>query len=122
MSQYNDSHVGTFTAGAALGANIRVKLSSGKVVAAGVADHDAYLGTTTHAVFADGDRVGVRFRNAPGTRKVVAATSFSAGAALYTAADGKVDDATPTGASKCFIALEAAGAANVVVEALPINI
>ena len=96
MSQYNDAYVRTFTAGAAIGANIRVILTAGKlaVAAAGTTDYGNELGTTVEASFADGDVIGVKLRNAPGTHKCVCYSTLSAGAAVYGAANGYVDDAS----------------------------
>lgn len=95
MSSYNESGIQTFTAGAAIGANIRVILTAGKlaVAAAGATDFTFELGTTTEASFADGDVIGVRLRNAPGTRKCVCFSAVAAGAVVYGAANGYVDDA-----------------------------
>jgi len=118
MSQFNPSGLQTFTAGAAIGANIRVILTAGKlaIAAAGTTDYGNELGTTEHAVFADGDLCTVRLRNAPGTRKCVALTAFAAGAALYGTAGGKVDDVSS--GTQLAIAIEAAGALNDVVEVM----
>lgn len=117
MSQYVSDPVKTFTAGAALAAFTRVKLSSGKLAAAGATDKE--IGTILIDVFADGDRAPVLLRNAPGTRKVIAASSATAGAACYTAASGKYDDVQATGAFVAGNYLEAPTADGDIVEMLP---
>lgn len=99
------------TAGAAIAANLRVKLSSGKLAVAVLADGPGTeLGTLEQQVFADGDEATVRLRNVPGTRTMVAAKSFSAGAKVYTAAGGKISDTAATGSFLVGIALTASGA------------
>ena len=80
----------TFTAGEALEAFRRVKLSAGTVV---YADAGEYSVGITEEKVASGALVTVRLTNAAGTRTVTAAGTFSLGAELYGAADGKVDDA-----------------------------
>lgn len=106
MTQCVQGPVKTFTAGAALGVNIRVKLSSGKVVAAGAGE--ASIGTTEGVSYADGDKIAVRLWTAEGTRKVVAGAAITAGATIYGAASGKVSS-TSSGTA-LGIAGEAAGA------------
>lgn len=105
----------TFTAGEDLAAFRRVKLSSSTVVYADQADSTSYLGVTMNAV-SSGDLVTVRLKNAEGTFKCVAADTFSAGAALYAADDGKVSDSSS--GSVIGTALEAATAAGDVVEVI----
>lgn len=106
MSQYVDTNEKTFVAGAAIAKGLRVKLSAGKLAAAGIADD--WIGTMVNASFADGDVVAVRLRTANGTTKFVAAGAVTAGARVYAAASGKVDDTIST--ELIGIALEAAGA------------
>lgn len=114
MSQYVESPTKTFTAGAAISQFLRVKLSAGVLAAAGVGDDD--LGTIESASFASGDIRAVRLMSAQGTRKMVAAGAISAGARVFQAASGKIDD---VGAGRCIgIALEAASANNDVIEVL----
>lgn len=114
MSQFVETPTKMFTANGAIDQYRRVKLSSGKVAVSGATDPD--IGTIERETFADGDVVAVRLMNAQGTRKMVAADSFSAGAALYGAASGKVSDT----ANENFIgtALEAATTDGDVVEVL----
>jgi hypothetical protein len=103
----------TFTAGEDLLVNRRVKIESGtttrppEVVYADAGE--AYVGLTMSNV-SDGDAVAVEVR----TFLAVAADTFSIGATLYGAADGKVSD-TSSGTAQ-FIALEAATAAGDIVE------
>lgn len=114
MSQINENGVKAFVAGEALEANRRVKLSAGTVIYSDAGE--VWIGTTLEKV-ASGAYVSVKLLNAPGTRKVVAAGTFSLGAELYGAADGKVDD-TEVGQVNG-TALEAATAIGAVIEMLP---
>lgn len=115
MSQRIEGHCRTFVAGEALEAYRRVKLSAGTVVYADIGEQ--HLGITEYKV-ASGAHVAVRLRNAPGTRLAVAAEALAAGAALYGANDGKVQD-TSTGAGAVLaLALEAATADGDVIEVL----
>ena len=118
MSQYNDSGLKTFTAGAAIGAHVRVMLTSGKlaVAGAGTTDYDKEIGTTEYASFADGDPVTVRLRSKEGTRKMVAANPVAAGVAVYGAASGKVDDVES--GTQLGVSLEAATATGDIIEVL----
>lgn len=106
-----------FIANAAMGANLRVKLSSGsgtQVELAGAGED--FIGITEHSVDNALDHISVILKNQITTHKVVAAAAITEGAALYGAADGKVDDAASgTAIGK---ALEAATADNDVVEFL----
>ena len=88
MAGHVDTGVRTFTGGAALNQGIRVVLSSGKVVAAALGDFD--IGTTIEPCLADGDLVPIRLRTASGTEIIRAAGAVTAGAVVYTAADGEV--------------------------------
>jgi predicted RecA/RadA family phage recombinase len=112
MSQYNEG-IKAFTSGEALATRRRVKWSSSTVV---YADADeACIGVTEHAC-ASGEIVSVRLVNHPGTVKLVAAEALSAGASLYAANDGKVQDTDPGSGTIRYIALEAATANNDVIE------
>lgn len=103
-----------FTAGEALAAHRRVKLSAGTAV---YADGDAIgIGVTQHAA-ASGGLVTVKLWSAPGTFMVTASAVIAAGAALMATADGKVDDGD-AGALLCPIsALQAATADNDIIDA-----
>jgi len=115
MSQFVETNCRTFTAGAAIAQYLRVKLSAGKLAAAGATDAD--LGTIERDSFADGDEVSVRLWNAPGTRKMVAAGAITQYANVYGASGGKVDDVS----NEKFIgiALEAATGDGSIIEVLP---
>lgn len=114
MSQYVETPTKTFVAGAAIAQHLRVKLSSGKLAAAGASD--VSLGTMEYASFADLDDVAVRLRTAQGTRKMVALDAITAGNPCYAAAGGKV-----AAAGTVFegTALEASAADGDVIEVLP---
>lgn len=118
MSQYISGNQRTFTAGAALTKYTRVKLSSGLLVAAGVgaSDDTLEIGTILDASFASGDVRPVHLRSAAGTTKMIAAAAISAGVAVYGAASGQIS--TTVSGSPIGISLEAATAANDVIEVL----
>lgn len=97
----------TFIAGAALAPGTRVVISSGKVVAAGITGKD--IGTVVTRAYADGDPVTVRLRTAQGTCECIASEAIAMGAAVYTAASGKVSD---TAAATSFYFGEAMEAAS----------
>jgi len=117
MSQYTDGPTRTFTASAALAPHLRVKLTSGKTALAGAADID--IGTVEGRAYADGNLHAVRLRNAPGTRKMVAAGAIAEGADVYAAASGKIDD---EGTIIVGTALEEATADGDVIEVLPLTV
>ena len=117
MSQQNESQFKTFTAGEALGAFLRVKFDGTNVVYADAGED--YDGITQEAV-ASGAPVTCRLKNGTGTVKVVAAEASAAGATLYGADHGKVQD-TSSGSAQ-FKALEAATDDGDVIEALPYNV
>src|SRR5574343_1415052 len=114
MSQFTISPK-SFTAGEALAAFRRVKLSTTSAVYADQADTGNFIGFTLAAA-ASGEQVAVALKTAGQSFKAVAADSFSAGATLYAADDGKVSD-TASGAA-IGVAMEAAGADGDVVEVL----
>jgi len=109
MSRQQDSPI-TIIAGEALAAFRNVKVD-GTYADAGYAG----IGIT-QAAAANGAAVMVRPHNHGGTCKITAAGPFSAGATLYSAADGMFDD-TVVG-SPMFYALEAATATGDIVEAV----
>lgn len=96
MSQSINAWVQTFVAGAAIAPNTRVIMTSGKLAVAGdgSTDYANEIGTTIDRTFADGDTTAVLLRNAPGTRKCIAAGAVVLHAPVYGAASGKVDDAS----------------------------
>lgn len=116
MSQYFEARTKTFTAGAAIAKHARVKIASGKLAAAGLADEDA-IGTIVNETFADGDPATVRMWGP--SQKAIAAAAITAGAFVFTAASGKVSVSAST-ARKTGIALEDAAADGDVIEILPI--
>lgn len=118
MSQYVSNDVGPAIAGEALARYLRVKFNgSGRMVKAGLADRD--LGTNELDAFADGDVTNVRFRNAKGTRKCVAAGAITKGADVYTAANGKLSATNASTSYYYGTAMEAAGADGDIFEVLP---
>ncbi len=113
MSQQRNSPI-SFTAGEALEAFRRVKQSGATVVYADAGERG--IGTT-QAKVANGGQALVRL-DAEGSSKMTAAGTFAAGAVLYPADDGKVDDVKvglPLGRP-----LAAATAAGDILEVVPI--
>jgi len=115
---YNEGIL-TFQAGEDLAAHRRVKIESGTVttppeVVYADAGEQA-IGVTELAV-SDGDNVAVKVNTFPGSIECVAADTFSIGATLYAAADGKVSDSS--NGTAIGIAKEAATAAGDIVEIL----
>ncbi|QDU82672.1 hypothetical protein Pla110_44330 [Polystyrenella longa] len=98
VSGNNNGNLQTFTAGGAIPKHARVKLSSGKLAVAGIADRD--IGFAEVEAFADGDKIAVRLRSASGIQNAIAAEALAEGADVYTAASGKVAD---TAASTAFL-------------------
>lgn len=118
MSQQVDTNTKGFKVDAAIGANLRVKLTANanEVTVAGLADKD--IGVTQNETFAAGERVNVKFRTAAGTHKVIASEALAIGATLYTEASGKVQDTAQATAFQWGTALEAAAADGDIIEAL----
>jgi len=114
MAEICEGNKKNFTAGEALAAYRRVKLSAGTVVYADAGE--VWIGVTQDAVDS-GEEVCVKLASAAGTQKMVAAGTFALNAELFGAADGKVDD-TSIG-QVVGTALEAATAAGDIVEVLP---
>jgi hypothetical protein len=111
--QYVDSgYFGGLKSASAIGAHLRVKLSSGDVAIAG--DEES-IGVTVAPVIATGDGVTIALKNKPGTVQVVAGGEITAGAQVFSAANGKV---AASGAVFEGIALMA-GADGDVIEILP---
>lgn len=107
----------TFPNNAAIGKHIRVTLSSGYLAAAGAAVKD--LGTMEYASLSTDDAGTVRMRTAEGSVICVAAGAIAAGAEVFTAADGKVNDVQATGAFSYGTALTAATGDGSYLEVLP---
>jgi hypothetical protein len=116
MSQYVEGPTKSFIAGAAIAKHILVKVASGKIAVAGLAEE--FIGSLEDASFADLDVRAVRLRGAGGTMKCTAAGAFSQGAVVYGRALGKIDDVSTSSAVRVGIALEAATAAGDIVEVL----
>lgn len=116
MSSITQHLIRSFVATAALEPYIRVKLSSGQVVVAGL--NEAAIGVT-HARVAAGGLVPVSLFNGYGTTFMTAAAAITSGAAVRGAASGKIDD---TGVGPVIgYALEAATAAGDVIEVLTVG-
>ena len=115
MSQNVVTPTKIFEASGALAIHLRVKDNGSSLLALAGTGEEA-LGTLTQAALAANDKVAVLLASAQGTRKVVAAGAISAGAKLYPAASGQVND-VPLG-KQIGIALEAATAASDVIEML----
>jgi len=113
MSQECEGNVKAFITGEALEAFCRIKLSAGMVIYSDAGED--WIGTTLEKV-ASGTRVGIKLRTAAGTRKMRAAGAFSAGAQIYGADDGEIDDVAIGQVQG--IALEAASAAHDIVEVI----
>ena len=112
--QYTDCPSKSFQVGAAIGADLRVKLSAG--VLAVCADTDSDLGTTSEATFAANDWVAVRLKNKQGTVRMVAGEAITANASVYGFAGGKVG--ATVNANYIGKAMEAASGNNSVIEVL----
>lgn len=117
MSQYVDSSVKSFVAGAAIGRGVLVKLTSDVLSVAALAEEP--VGVLEEASFASGDVRPVRLLSAKGTIICKASNAFSQGAVVYGRASGLVDDISTSSACRIGIALEAATAANDLIEVLP---
>ncbi len=113
MSQYVETPCKAFSCSGAITEFLRVKTPASLAVAGAT---DVELGTLEEEAFAANDVRAVRLRTAQGTCKMVAKTSFSAGATLYGASGGMVDDVD--NGNRIGIALEAATALNDVVEVM----
>lgn len=117
MSQFNDSGLKSFTTAEAITQYARVKINSSGLLLEADAD-DKGIGTAQIAA-ASGEVCTVRLWTKQGTHKMVAAGGFSLNDVVYAADEGLIDDAL-TGGVAVGRALEAATAANDVVEVLPI--
>jgi hypothetical protein len=93
MTQKLEGRYGTFTAGAAMAPDLRVKLVSGVLQLAGVQDLE--IGTLANRALASGDPVTVDLRTGEGTALMVASGAISADAKVYAGASGKVAASGP---------------------------
>jgi hypothetical protein len=114
--KYVETATKTFTAGGALAYGTRVKLGSGVLSAAGITDKD--IGTVETPAFASGDPCTVRLRSAQGTCEMIASEAITAGAAVYTAADGKVSDTAAATSFYVGEAMETASGDGSIIEVL----
>lgn len=85
-------------AAAVMGASLCVKITAPRTVnLCGAGEGSSMIGTTEHAIDADmlaaGEYVAVRDRKDGGLVELVSAGDIAAGANIYCAANGKVDDA-----------------------------
>jgi hypothetical protein len=116
-SQYNNEGFKAFTTAEAIGAHLRVKLSSGAITVEKAGAGEAAIGVTEHAA-GSGEVVTVRLTNCPGTVRIVANDTFAVAATLYGAAGGEVSDSAS--GTAYYYALEACTTALDVIECLPI--
>lgn len=115
MGSYIDGSTRTWESGTTIAQHLRVTLSSGELAVAGITARE--VGTALQAVV-DGDMCAVRLRTAPGTTKMVASEAISSGAAVYTAASGKVSDTAASTSYYIGTALEAASGDGSIIEVL----
>jgi len=114
MSQYVETAVRGFAAGAAIGQFLRVYLTASNTLAlAGANDYG--IGTMEDPSTAANEQVGVRLNSAQGSRKCVANGAITVGDPVYLAASGKVG---ASGSVRYGTALEAATADNDIIEVL----
>lgn len=91
MAQQDDTGWKTYEADEAIPIYSRVKLDSdGKITLADLADRS--IGTSTRAAAAAGDLISIKLRSAPGSHRVRVKEAVAIGAALYSEADGEVQD------------------------------
>lgn len=114
MSQRVDGGTRDFVAGGAIAQYLRVRLSGGKLAAAGATDTD-WIGVLRDAAFADLDRRTVYLRSKEGTVPMVASEAVTQYAAVYAAAGGKV---ATSGTILLGLALQAASGNNSIIEVL----
>jgi len=112
--QFVETPTRTYEAGGAIAQYLRVKFSSGKLAAAGLADAD--IGTIQKAVFANLDDAAVRLRSAQGSCLMVASAEISQGAKVFGAAAGKISATQGVNSDLCGVAMEAAAANGDVIE------
>ncbi len=117
MSQCLNTPTKAFTAGAAIGKHILVKLGSGKLSVAALAEQP--IGTLEDESFADMDVRNVRLLSARGTILCVADAAITSGVVVYGRELGKISDVSDSSAVRIGIALEAAGARGDIIEVMP---
>ncbi len=92
MSQYNEGPRKTYLAAAAIGINLRVKITDATTAPPTInvaGSTDASIGVTEAAVLAAGP-VAILLANAQGTRKMSATGAITGGNSVYAAAAGQV--------------------------------
>ncbi|MEM1224605.1 MAG: capsid cement protein [Planctomycetota bacterium] len=114
MSQFNDTGCGTVTLTATIALYERVNLDGTRSTAT-----QQDVGCALQAGVA-GDPIGVSFPNKQGTQKAIAAGAIAAGAKVYTANAGKVNDTQVSGSFLRGIAMEAASADGDIIEIMPL--
>lgn len=99
--RFIESQYWPFVAGAAIGQNVLVKISSSKLAVCGV--NEVAIGTTCDATFADGDVVTVRL-NSPAVIGQ-ADGAITSGALVYQQASGQVSASSGSSAHVLGVAL-----------------
>ena len=117
MSQMVETPTRALTAGGTITQWALVKVGAALTCTIAAITEEA-IGVAEHAAVSGG-LVRVRLLSAQGTIKCAAAGAFSVGAVVYGQASGLVDDASGSSQIRIGIALEAATAANDIVEVLP---
>jgi hypothetical protein len=118
MSQVNDTGHRSYAATAAIAKHALVKAATvSTCTTAGL--NDQAIGTADNEAFAAGDVISVSLLSKQGSLKCLASGAFSVNAAVYGRASGKVDDIA-SGAKLAGVALEAATAADDIVEVMPV--
>lgn len=118
MASENENGIRSFTAGEALEPFRRVKLSSGTAVYADAGDR--HIGVTVDGA-ASGAQVAVKLINHPGTRKIECAGGVTAGATVYAADDGKIDDTFVALGASLGIALGTGDGSGSIIEVMPLT-
>lgn len=91
----NSGHLSRLLTSSTAGQYIRVKITSGKWVIAGLTDRE--VGVLTRPALNTTQPVDALVRTAPGTHPFVANGAITNGALVYTAANGKVSSTNATG-------------------------
>lgn len=116
MSTQEQTGFVTFNASEAIAQYLRVYNNSGEASIAGLADR--CMGTAARKAAQD-TPLAVDLWNRSGSRKVVAAGAIAAGALVYTAASGKVNDVAASTSFLLGTAKTAAGADGDIIEIVP---
>lgn len=119
MSQFNDSGLKAFEASAPIAQYARVGVAADGTIAEAGATAKG-IGVARVAAFAAGEVITVKLWSKSGTMKMLAGGAITAGAAVNSIADGKIDDSGAVGSYDVGIALEAATADGDVIEVLAV--